>query len=168
MADNGSIQLEGLQDLLRKVGEKRREVNLAAAQGMKVAGAGIIADAQRNLRQNGSWVTGLLAQSGRVIDNGAEGVDVGFFDQSSGQGYAAYVEYGRRAGRMPPPSALEEWVYKKLRVRDRKAARAIGWAMTVGIARRGTRPHPFFEPAVTKWRQHIIKTINDAVKQVIR
>ena len=150
------------------MGARRVEVNRAAAEGLKRVGMGIIADGQRNLRQNTSWVTGLLANSGRVLDGGDEGVDVGFFDQSSNtEGYAAYVEHGRRAGRMPPPYALEEWVYKKLRVRDRKAARAIGWAMSVNIARRGTRPHPFFAPAVEKWRARLVKVMTDATRKVV-
>ena len=168
MTDNGSIRLEGMQELLRAMSARRVEINREAAEGLKRAGMGVIADAQRNLRQNTSWVTGLLGNSGKVIDNGDEGLDVGFFDQSTNtEGYAMYVEYGRRAGKMPPPDALEEWVYKKLRVRDRKVARSIGWAMAVNIARRGTRPHAYFNPAVQKWRDRIVRTISAAVKKVI-
>ena len=168
MTENGSIRLEGLQELLRMMGARRVEVNRAAAEGLKRAGAGIIADGQRNLRQNTSWVTGQLANSVRVVDNGDEGLDTGFFDQrSNSEGYASYVEYGRRAGKMPPPAMLGEWVYKKLRVRDRKAATSIGWAMAVNIARRGTRPHPFFIPAVNKWKSRIVRVITEATRRVI-
>lgn len=197
MAENGSIQLEGLQDVLRGMGAKRVEINRAASLGLRKAGLGIIGTAQLNLRANRSWVTGVLANSGRVIYGGQGydtgsidartsreasdslmganasgmdiGLDVGFFDRdATSTGYAAYVEYGRRAGKMPPPKAFEEWVYKKLRVRDRKEARAIGWAMAVSVSRKGTRPHAFFGPAVTKNTPRIVKIIQDAIQKVTR
>lgn len=196
MAENGSIQLEGVQDLLRAMSAKRVEINHAASQGLRRAGLAIIGDAQLNLRANRSWVTGVLANSGRVIYGGqgydtgsidartsreatdslmgakAEGIDlgldVGFFDRdATSTGYAAYVEYGRRAGKFPPIKALEQWVYKKLRVLDRKAARAIGFLIARSIARRGSRPHPFFNPAVQKHTGTITKILTDAIKRVI-
>ena len=196
MAENGSIQLEGLQDILRGLGAKRVEINREASLGLRKAGLAIIADAQRNLNKNHSWVTGLLANSGRVIyggqgfDTGSTdartsreasdslmkaaasgidlGLDAGFFDSGPGSdGYARYVEYGRRAGKFPPLKALEEWVYKKLRVRDRKAARSIGFLIARGIARHGSKPHPFFNPAVQKYTPAIVRIITDAVRKVI-
>lgn len=196
MAENGSIQLEGLQDVLRALGAKRVEINRAASLGLRKAGLGIIGTAQLNLRANRSWVTGVLANSGRVIYGGQGydtgsidartsreasdslmgagasgmdiGLDVGFFDRdATSTGYAAYVEYGRRAGRFPPVKNLEEWVYKKLRVRDRKEAHAIGFLIARNIAHHGTRPHPFFHPAVQKYIGAITKILTDAVKRVI-
>ena len=192
----GAIGLEGVQDLMRAMEAKRVEINHAASQGLRTAGMGIIADAQVNLRRNGSWVTGLLANSGRVIyggkgyDTGSSdarssreasdslmgaaasgidlGLDAGFFDSGPGSdGYARYVEYGRRSGKFPPLKALEEWVYKKLRVRDRKAARSIGFLIARGIARHGSKPHPFFNPAVQKYTPAIVRIITDAVRKVI-
>lgn len=188
--------MEGVQDLMRAMEAKRVEINHAASQGLRTAGMGIIADAQVNLRRNGSWVTGLLANSGRVIyggkgyDTGSSdarssreasdslmgaaasgidlGLDAGFFDSGPGSdGYARYVEYGRRAGKFPPLKALEEWVYKKLRVRDRKAARSIGFLIARGIARHGSKPHPFFNPAVQKYTPAIVRIITDAVRKVV-
>lgn len=166
----GDITIEGIGNVLRALERYRVAINHEARQGMRKAGMGVVADAQRNLRQNTSWVTGLLANSGRVIDakDDEGGVDAGFFDQSnSASGYAMYVEFGRKAGRMPPPSALEEWFYKKHRVRDRKAARAMGWGAAVNIARRGTQPHPFFYPAIQKWSARINRVVSDAIKKVI-
>lgn len=196
LTDNGSISLEGVPQLSKALRNYRMAINREASKGLRAAGLGIIADAQRNLKANTSWVTGLLANSGRVIyggqgydtgstdartsreatdsllgasDAGADiGLDVGFFDASSkGNGYALYVEYGRPPGKMPPPSALAEWWYKKHRVRDRKTALALGWGTAVNIARQGTKPHPFFVPAVTKWTDRIVKTISDAARRVI-
>lgn len=165
--DSGEVKIEGLAEVLKAIQTHRVEVNRAAAEGLKTVGMNIVADAQVNLRKNKSVVTGLLRQSGRVIDAGDEGVDAGFFNKGgNADGYAEYVEYGRRAGRMPPPSALEEWLYKKHRM-ERKAARPMAWAMAVKIMRKGTKPHPFFEPALKKWQQRAIDVVTKAVRKVV-
>ena len=133
-------------------------------EGLQKAGLEVIADAQRNLRANSSVVTGLLRQSGKVQKVDDLTIDVGFFDSRNKQsGYAHFVEYGRRAGRMPPPDELAQWAYKKYQLRDRKLARQVGWAMAVEIARKGTQPHPFFVPAIEKNKSKIVSAIRDAV-----
>lgn len=150
MSQGGSIELEGLDKFLKALEGADRKVVDAALEGLEAGGMEIIADAQRNLRHNGSVVTGLLRQSGHVERKGDE-VTAGFFDtQNVNSGYALYVEFGRRAGKMPPPDSLAAWAYKKLHLKDWKAARALGWAWAKAIAKKGTQPHPFFVPAVNK------------------
>ena len=141
------------------------EVLRAADRGLKAAGMNIIADAKENLRANHTNATGRLSQSGRVqkAADGGSGYDVGFM---SDKAYAGAVEYGRKAGRMPPPDELGEWAYKKLRIRDRKLARAAGWGLAKQIAKHGTQPHPFFKPAVDKNQPRIAAAVRDAVQQV--
>lgn len=162
------LKISGLQELhnaLEKVG--RKEVLAAADRGLKSAGMAIIADAQLNLRNDHINNTGLLSQTGKVVKatDAEGGYDVGFM--SGEKNYAGAVEYGRRAGRMPPPDVMEEWAYKKLRIRDRKAARAVGWGLAFHIAKNGTRPHPFFAPAVRKNENRVVATVRDAIRQVI-
>ena len=134
--------------------------------GDKVKGGlDIIADAQNNLRNNGSVVTGLLRQSGKVQKTDESTIDAGFFDTTNkGSGYAFFVEYGRRAGKMPPPDELIQWAYKKLRL-DAKAAAAAGWALAKRIAKQGTQPHPFFKPAVERNKKKIMQRVQDALKE---
>lgn len=147
---NGYIKVEGLEELSRALAAADSKVCEAAMQGLEAAAMNIVADAQQNLRHNGSVVTGLLRQSGHVERKGDE-VTAGFFDtQNVNSGYALYVEFGRRAGKMPPPDSLAAWAYKKLHLKDWKAARALGWAWAKAIAKKGTQPHPFFVPAVNK------------------
>ena len=193
MAENGSIQLEGLQDILRGLGAKRVEINREASLGLRKAGLAIIADAQRNLNKNHSWVTGLLANSGRVIyggqgfDTGSTdartsreasdslmkaaasdadlGLDVGFFDNTSKNpnGYAKWVEYGRPAGAPPPLAPILTWLAKKFHSKDVVWANNIRWH----IAWYGTKPRPFFQPAVDKHTPNILRIITDAVRKVV-
>ena len=165
MDSRGEIRLEGLEELTRALEKCDKEVCEAAMQGMEAGAANIIADAQTNLRANGSVVTGLLRQSGKVSRKGND-IEAGFFDTQNRQtGYAEFVEYGRRAGRMPPVDLIMAWVYKKFHLKDWKAAKAIAWPLAIKIAREGTQPHPFFVPAVKKNQQKILDAIRKAVQR---
>lgn len=164
----GPVYVEGLDEVLRKLSTKSEAVKQAASKGLQKSAMYIIADAIDNLLRNGSVVTGLLRQSGKVQKVDDENIDAGFFDsQNRKSEYAYFVEYGRRAGKMPPPDELEQWFYKKFHM-DRKAARAAGWAMAMSIAKSGTRPHPFFMPAIDKNKARIVQAIQDAINQVTR
>ena len=159
------VHIEGVEKVNARLAALGPEVLRAADRGLKAAGMNIIADAKDNLRANHTNATGRLSQSGRVqkAADGGSGYDVGFMSDKS---YAGAVEYGRRAGRMPPPDELGEWAYKKLRIRDRKLARAAGWGLAKHIAKHGTQPHPFFKPAVDKNQPRIAAAVRDAVQQV--
>ena len=159
------VHIEGVEKVNAALQRLGPEVLRAADRGLKAAGMNIIADAKENLRANHTNATGRLSQSGRVqkAADGGSGYDVGFM---SDKAYAGAVEYGRRAGRMPPPDELGEWAYKKLRIRDRKLARAAGWGLAKHIAKHGTQPHPFFKPAVDKNQPRIAAAVRDAVQQV--
>ena len=102
--DNGAIKLEGLDQVLKALDDTTPLVKQAVMQGLEKGGLDIIADAQNDLRNNGSVVTGLLRQSGKVQKTDESTIDAGFFDTTNrSSGYAFFVEYGRRAGKMPPP-----------------------------------------------------------------
>ena len=164
MTGGGSIELEGVDQLLKALAKCDRAVVEAAMDGMKAGAAEMIADAKVNLRENSSVVTGLLRQSGRV-ERKKDDITAGFFDTTNrNSGYALFVEYGRRAGKMPPPDEIGAWVYKKFHLNDWKAANSLGWAIAKKIAREGTQPHPFFGPAVKKNQNKIINAIRDAVR----
>lgn len=162
MAD---FTIEGMRELETNLGHMSRQIFRSAKEGLKKAGMNMVADAQENLRANGTNNTGLLSNTGKVEETkDGDAIDVGFIAKGK-RGYADYVEYGRRAGKMPPVKNLEEWAYKKLRV-DRKAAKTVGYLIARKIAKKGTRPQPFFVPAVEKNRQAVSDAIAAAVSQV--
>lgn len=167
MADfNGHLSVEGLDTVLKGLEKADKAVQRAAFTGLQKGALEIINEAKRNLRNNTSVVTGLLRASGKVQKTGELSLDAGFFDtQNKGHGYAAYVEYGRRAGKMPPPDELAQWAYKKFQLADRKVASSIGWAMAIKIAREGTKPHPFFGPAIEKCKTKILNHVRDAIRR---
>ena len=157
MSDTGAIYVEGLDELLRKMDSLPAEVQRKCFKAMQRASLDIIADAKSNLRVNGSVVTGNLRASGKVQKVDDKTLDVGFFSSDSDKGYASYVEYGRKPGKMPPPDILEAWAYKKFRL-SHKDARSAAWALARSIAKKGTKARPYFEPAVESgWRKMIDK-----------
>ena len=165
MDREGSIALEVLDEVLKGFQKADKEVAKAAMKGLEKGGMQIIADAQTNLRENGSVVTGLLRQSGKVQKVNDDTLDVGFFDTTNQHsGYALYVEYGRRAGKFPPLDELVQWARKKFRLSD-KDARSAGFLIARKIAKEGSEPHPFFQPAVKKNHNNILKAVRDAVRR---
>ena len=157
MSETGAIYVEGLDELLRKMDRLPAEVQRECFKAMQRASLDIIADAKSNLRANGSVVTGNLRASGKVQKVDDKTLDVGFFSSDSDKGYASYVEYGRKPGKMPPPDILEAWAYKKFRL-SHKDARSAAWALARSIAKKGTKARPYFEPAVESgWRKMIDK-----------
>ena len=167
MNGDGSIQLEGVDKLMKALEKCDRDVIESAMQGLQKGGMNIIADAQANLRENGSVVTGLLRQSGHVTRKGDE-ITVGFFDTTNQSGYAAYVEYGRRAGKFPPLDEMAAWAYKKFHLKDWKEARTAGFLIARKIANQGSEPHPFFNPAVKKNHNNIVTAVREAVRRLIK
>lgn len=158
MSETGAIYVEGLDELLRKMDRLPADVQRECFKAMQTASLDIIADAKGNLRVNGSVVTGNLRASGKVQKVDDKTLDVGFFSSDArDKGYASYVEHGRKPGKMPPPDILEAWAYKKFRL-SHKDARSMAWAMARSIAKKGTKAHPFFEPAVESgWRKMMDK-----------
>lgn len=157
---NGEIRLDGLDKVMGMIERSGKYTREAILKGFEAAGMDIIAEAQRNLRNNGSVVTGALRQSGH-IQKTKDGIDVGFFDTTGkNSGYAWFVEFGRRAGKFPPLDEIQQWAYKKLNM-DEKASRSVGFMIARKIARFGTKPHPFFQPAVEK----IMPKLEEYVKQ---
>lgn len=165
---NGYISVEGLEELSRALAAADSKVCEAAMQGLEAAAMNIVGDAQKNLVRNGNNASGLLMQSGHAGRKGDE-VTAGFFDTTNrNSGYALFVEYGRRAGKMPPPDEIGAWVYKKFHLKDWKAANSLGWAIARRIALQGTQPHPFFGPAVKKHQNKIVNAVRDAVRKATK
>lgn len=166
MSRDKGIWLDGEKELFVNM-QRVMDSNIAAArEGLRAGAMDIVNAAKENLRDNASVVTGQLRASGKVqaVQDDPDAVDAGFF--SNGKGYAYFVEYGRRAGKLPPVDNIIQWFHKKFGM-DAKEARARGWASAKAIARKGTRPHPFFAPAVEKHGKAIIEAIKKAIAKDI-
>lgn len=191
MATDKIMWVEGEKELFLNMQRSMDGTLKAAREGLQKAALQIAADATKNIRSNKSWTSGKLANSGKVqkIEGDEDSVDAGFFTEES-EGYAAYVEYGRRAGKMPLPDQLVEWVRKK-NIKNKALTSAVNilnakrkrrttkykttdlllsaaWALAKHIAKKGTKPHPFFTPAVEKNHGAFKATIAQVVKDSIK
>lgn len=164
----GPVYIEGMDEVLRSFDKYGKAVKLAAAKALQKGSLNIIADAQLNLRTNKSVVTGLLRQSGKVQKIDDYNLDVGFFDTTNKKGYAYYVEYGRRSGGVPAKSIFAAWAYKKYHLHDWSHAFAIATNMAKRIAEQGTRPHPFFMPAIEKNKSKLNEALQNAINAETR
>ena len=179
------ITIDGQQELFSALDRTTRAVAYnAAKRGLVRAGLSIIADAQQNLRSNGSWATGFLANTGKVVDNangktyrnvnnvretggtdGEQSISVGFMEGT--KNYAGAVEYGSKP-HWTSVSNFFTWVSKKFHVRNGSPeCTSIAYGIQHAIARNGGKPHPFFAPAVKKNQKAISDAIAEAVRQTI-
>ena len=184
------IQIEGLRELHLAFEKKAEETISAGRKGLREAGMEIIADAKNNLRGNHSVVTGQLRAMGKVqkVEDDPDAIDAGFFAKGSSQGYAYFVEYGRRAtkttarGNPTLFQAIKQWLRKKGAVAKGSALRSaavfegrsvdkmldsLAAMITKSIHKRGTKPHPFFAPAVEKNKADIERAIGNEIKEVL-
>lgn len=184
------IQVEGLRELHLAIERKTEETISAGRKGLRAAGMNIIADAKDNLRGNHSVVTGQLRAMGKVqkVEDDPDAIDAGFFAKGSSQGYAYFVEYGRRAtkttvkGNPTLFQAIKQWLRKKGAVAKGSALRSaavfqgrsvdkmldsLAAMITKSIHKKGTKPHPFFAPAVEKNKADIERAIGNEIKEVL-
>ena len=132
---------------------------------MKKVALEILSNAQKNLKKNKTTAFGQLSASGSVYaDKVTREVDVGFTAV-----HAPFVEFGRKAGRMPPLKPLEAWVRRKIRVvsktktgkvrtnkngevamrktKEGDEIESIALAIARKIKHHGTKAQPFLRPA---------------------
>lgn len=151
----------------------------AAMRGLAKASIEILNDAKARLSEGGSRVTGLLFNSGKVTESEEESnaYDIGFDAD-----YAAFVEFGRRPGKMPPVDHIKEWV-KKRHIADTysikthrqikrnedfdKRAENIAWAIAKSIEKQGTKAHPFLFPAFEEKKGNAEKHIRSEIEKVL-
>lgn len=165
--DRMELWLEGERELFANMQKKIGGLGKAGRQALQKGGMIIVNDAKVNLRNNRSVATGMLRASGKVqkVQGDEDAVDAGFF--SEGQGYAAFVEYGTRAGgrrtiRFLLP-LIKQWMRKKGIGGNGADFNHRAFFITRKIVRKGTRPHPFFGPAVDKNKKAVVDSIAEAI-----
>jgi len=170
------IDPASLQNLKVNFARFRAEVLRSAAEGLRDYGMRIVAKAKELLKANGSVATGLLRNSGRTVSQPDGTVDAGFYAN-----YAEYVEYGRKAGGMPPVDSIYEWVRKKGKRKnsalkaaavftgksEESLARDAAWAIAKSIKEHGTQPHPFLKPAYEQYRNSIDEFMQRKVNKTV-
>ena len=132
-----------------------------ASDGLRDSAARIVAEAKIKLKDNGSIATGMLRNSGSVRPQVDGTVDAGFYAD-----YAYWVEYGRKAGGMPPVKLIAEWVRKRHITSDESEIESIAFAIARNIAANGTKAKPFLTPSYEENKSRIDDIIQKAINEV--
>ena len=92
--------------------------------------------------------------------------------------YWKYVEYGRRPGKMPPVSDIENWINVKQIVPHSMTLKSgktviptipqLSFLIARSIGRRGIAPKPLFQKSFEAAKQQFIQVIKDAITQDIK
>mgnify|MGYP001183678437 CR=1 FL=1 len=133
-----------------------------ASDGLKDSAARIVAGAKIKLKDNGSIATGMLRNSGSVRPQVDGTVDAGFYAE-----YAYWVEYGRKAGGMPPVKLIKEWVRKKHITSNEKEIDSMAFAIARNIAANGTKAKPFLTPSYEENKSRIDEIMQKAINEVV-
>ena len=92
--------------------------------------------------------------------------------------YWKYVEYGRRPGKMPPVSAIENWINVKQIIPHSMTLKSgktviptipqLSFLIARSIGRRGIAPKPQFQKSFEAAKQQFMQVIKDAITQDIK
>ena len=92
--------------------------------------------------------------------------------------YWKYVEYGRRPGKMPPVSAIENWINVKQIIPHSMTLKSgktviptipqLSFLIARSIGRRGIAPKPLFQKSFEAAKQQFMQVIKDAITQDIK
>ena len=150
-------------------------------QQIRIATLNTAGDAVKNVKDNGSIATSRLINSissrFKSLKRGAEGI------VKVNAIYGGYVEFGRKAGGMPPVAPILAWVKKKglassfktnkkgRKVRDRRDASqeaeemSMAFAIAKSIAKNGTEAKPFLLPSFRKNAKNLEKRIKVVLRR---
>ena len=81
--------------------------------------------------------------------------------------YPLVIEYGRKAGKMPPPKALERWVHLVLKVPTDKA-KGVAFLVARAIGKRGIKGKFLLTKAYDKSFSKVIANFNKALDNIIK
>lgn len=182
------IEVEGLQSLKANLEKVAKELGAAGNKAVQAVALDIVAEAKNNLDKNRTNAGGTLRKSGKVQKAEDGTIDAGFFSSEHDNGYAAYVEFGRgptKKGNEGGPTlkdSLKAWVLKKLtnptggknamdsaavfaKKSRKEMVEMVASLIARKIHREGTKPQPFFAPAVKKIEERFEEIVSRYVKK---
>lgn len=114
----------------------------------------------------------------RTISYSVSTVNSGWVISVSLADYWKYVEYGRRPGKMPPVSAIENWIKVKQIIPHSMTLKSgktviptipqLSFLIARSIGRRGIPPKPLFKKSFEAAKKQFIQVIKDAITQDIK
>jgi len=83
----------------------------------------------------------------------------------------AFIEFGRRPGKMPPPAAIREWLEAKGWIgkgEEGTHVDAIIWSVARGIGEYGIEPKHLLEKAENRYKPNIVRMFEAATRRIAR
>jgi hypothetical protein len=188
------LEIEGLRNLRVDFARASAKAGDGVMKGLQNVGLEIVEEAKLNLERNGTNNRRTLSGSGKVQKD-KDGVDAGFFGKDSKHSYAAAVEYGRGPTQKASTDgitlaeSLQDWVKRKLGggARDidgrknalksaavfagmstQKYIESVAYLIARKIHRKGTKPQPFFTPAVKKFEDKVSNIVSEYVDKSLK
>ena len=85
--------------------------------------------------------------------------------------YWKYANYGRPPGKIPPVSAIEEWITRRRIVPESNTstpnATSLAYAIARKIGRKGTKGTKFLEKSLDEQKEYWMSTISSAISEDI-
>ena len=114
----------------------------------------------------------------RTISYSVSTVSSGWVISVSLADYWKYIESGRRPGKMPPVSAIENWIKVKQIIPHSMTLKSgktviptipqLSFLIARSIGRRGIAPKPLFKNSFEAAKKQFIQVIKDAITQDIK
>ncbi len=151
------ISIKGGDQIIASFNASKDILHKAVSEGLETSAKIVQQRSRRKVGSPPTVNTGELARSINYKSMGKLSIRVG-----ADAKYAPFVEYGRGAGRMPPVAPIERWAQTKL------GARGAGFAIARKIARRGTKPQPYFFPAVEQSLAEIKRVFEQSIAKFVK
>lgn len=147
-----SFMVEGLPELERGLSDAPTTLATAARRQFEAASLLIEAEARTLAPQDTRRLAGSITY--QISGSGAN------LTSRIGPSvlYGLYAERGRRPGRMPPVEALRGWA----------ARHGVNpFVLARSIARKGTKAHPYMQPALDKHRRDVDRLMGEVGVTVV-
>lgn len=149
-----TVKVDGLEEFVDKLNKS----SFAITKHLKEALRKSTEVTKQNVARNAPVFEATLKKSITSKVTGLTGI-VGVGSEAVKYGYVQ--EYGRKPGKMPPVSALEKWAAAKMGSSD------MAFVLARSIAKKGTKPHPFFQPGLEESISDIEKFFESEVSNML-
>jgi hypothetical protein len=160
-----SIDFEGLEEALGKLRnwppEMRKDVGRAIGRGLQMIANAAKGITQKEAHDTGRFWSSIGAQTAFGINEVKHiGSDV-VGRVGTRVEYGPYIEWGRRPGKMPPVSIIEEWA-------ARHGMPGMGFVIARAIGRRGLKAKRVMERAMRDQAKNVVEHIEKAIEKAAR
>ena len=157
MAETFTIEVEGLAELQKALDQFPAEWDKNAKIAMGLGLAELVSTIHEDARKD----TGITAASvGSEILGGPGSEIIG--KVGSNLPHASYaLEYGRRAGKMPPVDVIEEWA-------GRHGMTGMGFVIARAIGARGVKAPRTMSNTLRKKKDKVVRLFEQGIDRVLR